>query len=283
VRAVTGQLCGHAFSTSSVPAITTQLDPGLERFARRPLTGEYPYLVLDARYERVREAGVIRARAVLVAIGIDWEGRRQVLAVEPAGRESATAWRDLLAGLKQRGLSGVHLAVTDDHDGLKKAVAEVLPVAWWQCCHVHFLRNALDYLPRRAEQACLQELRWLHARRNEVEARADLNGRLERWQDRHPRLCAWVKANSEETFTYYQLPLEHHQHLKSTNLLERLNQEFKRRTHSVRIFPDEPSCLRLVRAIAVEPHEEWIEGNRYLNLEPLREQCKKNQPERKAA
>lgn len=283
VRAVTEQLCGHAFSASSVSAITTQLDTELEHFARRPLTEEYPYLVLDARYERVREAGVIRTRAVLVAIGIDWEGRRQVLAVELANRESATAWRDLLIGLKQRGLSGVHLIVTDDHDGLKKAVAEVLPVALWQRCYVHFLRNALDYLPRRAQQACLQELRWLYARRNAVEARADLNGWLERWQDKHPRLCAWVEANIEETFTYYQLPIEHHKHLKSTNLLERLNQEFKRRTHVVRIFPDEPSCLRLVRAIAVETHEEWIEGNRYLNMEPLREQLKKNQPERKAA
>jgi len=148
---------------------------------------------------------------------------------------------------------------------------------------VHFLRNALDHLPRSADRACLQELRWLYDRRNALEARADLTAWLARWQDKHPKLCAWVETNIEETFAYYRLPAMHHKHLKSTNLLERLNQEFKRRTHIVRIFPDEPSCLRLIRALAVEIHEEWIDANRYLNMEPLRELLKKPAPERKAA
>lgn len=283
VRAVTEELCGHGFSASTVSAITVQLDAELERFMTRPLTEEYAYLILDARYERVREAGVIRSRAVLVALGVDWEGRRQVLAVALADRESATSWRDFLLGLKQRGLRGVHLVATDDHPGLKQAVAEVLPAALWQRCYVHFLRNALDYLPRSADRACLQELRWLYARRDATEARTDLLAWLARWQDKHPKLCAWVETNIEETFAFYRLPLEHHKHLKSTNLLERLNQEFKRRTHIVRIFTDEPSCLRLLRALAVETHEEWIDGNRYLNMEPLRELLKKPAPERKAA
>lgn len=283
VRAVTEELCGHGFSASSVSAITVQLDEQLAQFMRRPLSEEYAYLILDARYERVREAGVIRSRAVQVAIGIDWEGRRQVLAVELAGRESTSSWRDFLIGLKQRGLRGVHLAVTDDHEGLKKAVAEVLPTALWQRCYVHFLRNALDHLPRSADRACLQELRWLYDRRDAVEARRDLTAWLARWQDKHPKLCEWIEANIEETFAYYRLPAAHHKHLKSTNLLERLNQEFKRRTHIVRIFPDEPSCLRLIRALAVETHEEWIDANRYLNMEPLRELLKKPAPERKVA
>ena len=283
VRAVTEELCGHGFSASSVSAITVQLDEQLAQFMCRPLTEEYAYLILDARYERVREGGVIRSRAVQVALGVDWEGRRQVLAVELANRESTTSWRDFLVGLKQRGLCGVHLVVTDDHEGLKKAVAEVLPTALWQRCYVHFLRNALDHLPRSADRACLQELRWLYDRRNALEARADLTAWLARWQDKHPKLCAWVEANIEETFAYYRLPAAHHKHLKSTNLLERLNQEFKRRTHIVRIFPDEPSCLRLIRALAVETHEEWIDANRYLNMEPLRELLKKPAPERKAA
>jgi putative transposase len=283
VRAVTEELCGHGFSASSVSAITVELDEQLAQFMRRPLSEEYAYLILDARYERVREAGVIRSRAVQVAIGIDWEGRRQVLAVELAGRESTSSWRDFLIGLKERGLRGVHLAVTDDHEGLKKAVAEVLPTALWQRCYVHFLRNALDHLPRSADRACLQELRWLYDRRDAAEALRDLTAWLARWQDKHPKLCEWVEANIEETFAYYRLPAAHHKHLKSTNLLERLNQEFKRRTHIVRIFPDEPSCLRLIRALAVETHEEWIDANRYLNMEPLRELLKKPAPERKVA
>jgi putative transposase len=283
VRAITEELCGHGFSASVVSSVTVQLDAELESFMRRPLTEEFAYLVLDARYERVREAGVIRSRAVLVAIGIDWEGRRQVLAVELANRESATSWREFLIGLKQRGLSGVHMVVTDDHEGLKKAVAEVLPTALWQRCYVHFLRNCLDHLPRSADRACLQELRWLYDRRDATEARTDLQAWLARWQDKHPKLCAWVEANIEETFAYYRLPQAHHKHLKSTNLLERLNQEFKRRTHIVRIFTDEPCCLRLIRALAVETHEEWIDASRYLNMEPLRELLKKPTPERKAA
>ena len=283
VRAVTEELCGHGFSASTVSSITVQLDAELARFMTRPLTEEYAYLILDARYERVREAGVIRSRAVLVALGVDWEGLRQVLAVELANRESLSAWKDFLVGLKQRGLSGVHLVVTDDHEGLKKAVAEVLPTALWQRCYVHFLRNALDHLPRSADRTCLQELRWLYDRRDALEARTDLAAWLTRWQEKHPKLCAWVEANIEETFAFYRLPAAHHKHLKSTNLLERLNQEFKRRTHIVRIFTDEPCCLRLIRALAVEIHEEWIDGSRYLNMDPLREALKKPAPERKAA
>jgi len=283
VRAVTEELCGHGFSASTVSSITTQLDAELNRFMTRPLTEEYAYLILDARYERVREAGVIRSRAVLVAIGVDWEGRRQVLAVELASRESLTAWRDFLIGLKQRGLRGVHFVVTDHHEGLKQAVAETFATALWQRCYVHFLRNALDHLPRSADPACLQELRWLYDRRDATEARADLAAWLTRWQEKHAKFCAWVEANIEETFAYYRLPQAHHKHLKSTNMLERLNQEFKRRTHIVRIFTDEACCLRLIRALAVETHEEWIDGSRYLNMEPLRELLKKPAPERKAA
>ena len=282
VRAVTEELCGHAFSASAVSAVTKTLDEELARFASRPLEEDYPYLILDARYERVREAGVIRPRAVLIAIGIDWEGRRQVLGVELANRGSASSWKEFLVTLKTRGLRGVHVAVTDDHEGLKRAIAEVLPTALWQRCYVHFLRNALDYLPRTADPSCLQELRWLYDRHDATEARQDLAQWLERWQVRYPKLCAWAETNIEETFTFYRLPRAHHKHLKSTNLLERLNQEIKRRTHVVRIFTDEACCLRLIRALAVEIHEEWIDANRYLSMEPLRESLKAN-PERQVA
>ena len=167
----------------------------------------------------MRENGVIRSRAVLVAIGIDWEGRRQVLGVEMANRESSTSWKEFLLGLKRRGLRGVIFAVSDDHPGLKRAIAEVLPEAYWQRCYVHFLRNALDYLPRKVADDCLIELRWLYDRRNAEEARRDLAAWLLRWQEKYPRLCAWVEENIEETLTFYRLPREHHKHLKSTNML----------------------------------------------------------------
>ena len=166
VKAITEELCGHSFSASTISRINQTLDKELKKFATRRLEEEYPYLILDARYEKVREDGVIRSRAVLVAIGINWDGRRGVLAVELAGRESTTSWRQLLLSLKQRGLCGVEFVVTDDHPGLKKAIAEVLTEAIWQRCYVHFLRNALDYLPRKGDDDCLQELRWLYDRRN---------------------------------------------------------------------------------------------------------------------
>ena len=274
VKAITEELCGHEFGADSISQINKKLDGELQRWAQRQLDEEYPYLIVDARYEKVREDGVIRRRAVLVALGINWEGRRRVLAVELAQRESATSWKDFLVALKARGLTGVLLTISDDHPGLKKAIAEVLPEAAWQRCYVHFLRNALDYLSRKANDDCLLELRWLYDRRDLEEARRDLAAWLARWQERYPKLCLWVEANIEETFTFYRQPREHHKHLKSTNLLERLNEELKRRTHVIRIFPNEASCLRLVRALAVEQHEEWLEGARYLDMDPLREQRK---------
>ena len=153
VKAVTEELCGHAFSASTVSSINRKLDKELAVFSERPLEQPYPYLILDARYEKVRIDGVIRSQAVLVALGISWEGRREVLAVELANRESRNSWKDFIVGLKKRGLRGVELAITDSHEGLRAALEEVLPEAAWQRCYVHFLRNALDYLPRQIGRA----------------------------------------------------------------------------------------------------------------------------------
>src|SRR5690242_10319955 len=149
VKAITEELCGHEFSASTISRINQSLDVELEKFARRTLEEEYPYVVVDARYEKIREDGVIRSQAVLVAIGINWEGRRCVLAVELANRESQSSWKEFLARLLERGLCGVQVVISDDHVGLRKAIREVLPEALWQRCYVHFLRNALDYLPRK--------------------------------------------------------------------------------------------------------------------------------------
>ena len=274
VKAITEELCGHSFSASSISDINKTLDQQLAQFASRGLDEEYPYLILDARYERVRENGTIHKRAVLVAIGINWDGRRCVLGVELANRESISSWKEFLLGLRTRGLTGVELVVTDDHAGLRAAVAEVLPEAAWQRCYVHFLRNCLDHLPRKGDDDCLRELRWIYERRNLGEARNDLAAWITKWESRYAKLVAWVEENIEETLTFYRLPPQLHKHLKSTNMLERLNEELKRRTHVVRIFPNAASCLRLVRALAVETHENWIEATRYLNMDLLREHKK---------
>lgn len=254
VKAITEELCGHGFAASTISSINKRLDP---------------YLILDARYEKVRDDGIIQSQAVLIAIGINWEGKRQVLGVELANRESQSSWREFLLALKQRGLSGVEVAVSDDHAGLRKAIAEILPEAAWQRCYVHFLRNALDYLPRKADDDCLQELRWLYARRNLAEAQHDLAAWLMRWQRKYPKLTDWVEENIASTLTFYRLPRQHHKHLKSTNMLERLNEELRRRTRVVRIFPNAASCLRLTRALCVETHESWLDDKCYINMDML--------------
>jgi putative transposase len=274
VKAITEELCGHEVSAATISRLNQKLDEELERFAKRKLPEAYPYVILDARYEKVREDGVIASQAVMIAIAVDWEGRRNILAVELANRESQSSWKEFCLGLKARGLNGVELVISDDHPGLRKAAAEVFTEAVWQRCYVHFLRNALDYLPRKADNDCLTELRWIYDRRNLEEARQDLAAWLKKWSTQYPKLCDWVENNIEETLTFYRLPRQHHKNLKSTNLLERLNEEIKRRTLVVRIFPNTAACLRLIRALAVEMHENWIEATRYLNMEYLKEHKK---------
>jgi len=274
VKAITEELCGHEFSASTISRLNESLDEELDKFASRRLEEPYPYLILDARYEKIRESGVIRNQAVMIAIGVDWEGRRNVLAVELANRESQSSWKGFCMELKARGLHGVELVISDDHAGLRKAIAEVFSEAVWQRCYVHFLRNALDYLPRKADNDCMTELRWIYDRRSIEEARHDLAAWLKKWSGKYPKLCDWVESNIEETLTFYRLPRQHHKNLKSTNLLERLNEEIKRRTLVVRIFPNTAACLRLIRALAVETHENWIEATRYLNMEYLKEHKK---------
>src|SRR2546421_2188283 len=274
VKQVTEELVGHAFSASAISAINKRLDASLKAFCERRLKEPFPYLILDARYERIREDGIIASQAVLIAIGVDWEGRRQVLAVELANRESRSSWKDFLEALKAGGLHGVEFVISDDHPGLKKAIPEVLSGVFWQRCYVHFLRNALDYVPRKVDDDCLLELRWMYDRRDLAEVRRDLAAWLGKWSGKYPKLTGWVEDNIEETLTYFRLPLAHRKHMKSTNMLERLNEEIRRRTYVVRIFPNAESCLRLVRALTIDRHEAWLEDHRYLNMDLLKDHKK---------
>jgi transposase-like protein len=274
VKAITEELCGHSFSASSISAMNQQLDASLAQFAGRPLVEAFPYLILDTRYERVREAGVIASQAVLIVIGIDW-GRPPPGAGRGTGQpREPFELAGFPTGLKAGDLHGVEFVVADDHAGLRAALREVLTEAAYQRCYVHFLRNALDYVPRKVDDDCLQELRWLYDRRDLSKARRDLADWLAKWSGKYSKLTSWVEENIDETLTFYWLPRQHHKHLKSTNMLERLNEEIRRRTQVVRIFPNGDSCLRLVRALAVETHENWLEQHRYLNMDDLREHKK---------
>ena len=278
VAKVTEVLCGTEFSASTVSSLSKKMDDALKKFASRPLSEAYPYLILDARYEKVRINGIVQNQAVLIALGVSWDGRREVLGVELAPRESNSIWKDFLVGLKERGLHGVEFVVSDDHCGIRTAVSTILTEAVWQRCYVHFLRNALDHMPKKhIDPACMMELRWIYDRRTIDEAMSDLKAWLNKWSEKYPTLCEWVEANIFETLSFYKLPHLHHKHLKSTNMLERMNQEIKRRTHIIRTFPNRESCLRMVRALAVETHEAWQVETRYLNMDELRESKKEAQ------
>ena len=266
VSDVAERLCGHGFSAATISSMVAKLDESLKAFASRQLEEDYVYLLLDARYEKVREDGSVRSRAVQIALGIDRGGKRHVLAVEVATRESEASWLEFLSRLRKRGLKGVEYVVSDAHEGLQNAIAKVLTTALWQRCSVHFLRNARDRLSRRADPACLDGLKRLWDCEDLERAQEELAAWRDRWGDEKGcvKLVEWVEENVEETLSVYRLPREHRKRMKSTNMLERLNEEIRRRTRVIRIFPNVEACLRLVRALAVETHEQWVTGKCYL-------------------
>ncbi len=271
IKTITEELCGHEFSASTVSNINKTLDEQLNAFAQRTLTTKYAYVMLDARYEKVREDGMIASQAILIAIGITEEGKKEVLGVELSNRESRTSWGEFLLGLRARGLTGVKFIVSDSHEGLKRAIAEIFPEVLWQRCFVHFLRNVLDFLPRKNNNTCLQELRAIYDQMSLKEALNHKEEWVRKWRGKYAKLCDWIEEQIGETLTYYSLPDQHHKLVRSTNLLERMNEEIKRRTRVVRIFPNSKSCLRLVRALTVEMHESWLSQRKSLNMKLLEE------------
>ena len=272
VKKITEELCGYKFSASTISNINKNLDEKLTSFSKRRLESEFPYIILDANYKKVRENSIVKSQAILTAIGVNWDGNREILGIELSNRESKSSWKDFLVGLKERGLKGVEFVVSDNHTGLKSAISEVFTNAIWQKCYVHFLRNTLDYLPRKKViDDVLVELRWIYERSDIKEARSSLKNWLLKWQKKYSRLCDFVEENIEETLSFYHLPRQHHKNMKSSNVVERLNEEFKRRAFVIRIFPNRESCLRLIRAVAIEVQESWIERPRYINMDYYKE------------
>jgi len=272
VKKITEKLCGVQFSAGTISKLNKKLDKGLNKFFNRDLEEEYPYITLDATYMKVREDSVVRSKAVFTAMGVNWKGERQILAVEIGERETYNSWKELINKLKRRKLHGVKLVISDAHEGLRRAIEEMMPEAMWQRCYVHFLRNAIDNLPRRKTgDDVIAELRWIYERSTKKEAKEALDIWIEKWEKKYSKLSEWVENNIEETMTYYRFPKQHHRNIKSTNVIERMHQELKRRTTVARIFPDKASCLRLTRAVAIEIHEYWIERSKYIDMNFLKD------------
>lgn len=255
-----------SISSTQVSRAAEKLDAGLAAWRERPLD-ETPYLFLDARYERVREAGQLVDCAVLVAVGITKDGRRRVLGVSVALSEAEVHWRAFLDSLIRRGLSGVKLIVSDDHAGLKAARRAVLPSVPWQRCQFHLQQNAQAYVTRLDQRKPVAlRIRAIFNAPDKAEAERLLRQALDAWKTEAPKLARWAEENLTEGFTVFDLPYGQRARLRTTNGLERINREIKRRTRVASIFPNTASCLRLVSALLAECDEEWMTGKVYLNL-----------------
>jgi transposase-like protein len=255
-----------SISSTQVSRVTAKLDEGLAAWRERPL-GDTPYLLLDARYERIREAGQIIDCAVLVAVGITADGKRRVIGVSVALSEAEVHWRAFLESLIRRGLRGVKLIVSDDHAGLKAARRATLPSVPWQRCQFHLQQNAQSYITRIDQREALGgRIRSIFNAPDRAEAERLLKRAVDSWKSDAPKLADWAEANLADGFTVFQFPQTHRVRLRTTNGLERINREIKRRTRVASIFPNAASCLRLVSALLAETDEGWLEGKVYLKM-----------------
>jgi len=268
VAAITEQLCGTRFSKSQVSTLTVQLDARLQAWRERPLTAHaYPYLTVDARYEKVRQGGQIVSQGVLLVSAVRDDGYRELVAVDVAATESEATYQELFRDLKARGLSGVELVTSDDHQGLKHALDRHFQGAGWQRCQVHFSRNLQGLVSRRQRAQVAEDLRTICACPTLALAQEAVRTIAERWRPTHPQLAERLEEEIEACLACLGFPVSHQRRIRTTNGLERVSQELKRRTRVVRIFPNRAACLRLVTALAAEISEEWESGRRYLNME----------------
>lgn len=266
VAKITEQLCGCEVTSSQVSRAAKELDDILEQWRKRPLSA-FPYVYLDARYEKVRHSGSVIDVAVLVAIGVSENGKRQILGTSVALSEQEAHWRDFLRSLQERKLHGVKLFISDAHEGLKAARKAVFPSVPWQRCQFHLQQNAQSYVPKKEmKKGVAAAIRNILQAPDEAEAKRQLDLFVERYGSSAPKLTQWAEQNIEEGLTILRFPEEHRKKIRTSNVLERVNKEILRRTRVATLFPNEDSCLRLVSAVLMEISEEWETGRNYLTF-----------------
>jgi putative transposase len=267
ITEITQQLCGLEVSSSQVSRVAKLLDEELEAWRTRPL-GACAYMLLDARYEKVRVAGHVRSCAVLCAVAVTEEGKRSILGVSVSLSEAEVHWRSFLQSLLARGLHGVQMVTSDDHQGLKTALTATLPGVQWQRCQFHLQQNAQAYVPRLDQRPQVgRDIRSIFNAPDRVEAERLIGMTVEAWRVKAPKLAEWMETNIPEGLAVFSLPPNHRRRMRTTNMLERLNRELKRRTRVVSIFPNEASLLRLVSAILAETSEEWESAKTYICMD----------------
>ena len=266
VAAVLEQLCGLDISSTQVSRATADLDLELDKWRNRQL-GSFLYLIVDARYEKVRMDGAVRSCAVLIAVGIDAQGKRSVLGVSAKLSEAEIHWREFLASLQSRGLHGLRLIVSDDHAGLRAALTTRFAGVPWQRCQFHLQQNAAAFVPKiHMREEVAADLRTILHASDLSEAQGRLKTVTAKYKVSAPNLADWLEANVPESLTVFALPEPQRKKLRTSNSLERLNKEIKRRTRVATLFPNEKSLERLVSALLSEVSDEWESGNSFLNM-----------------
>jgi putative transposase len=255
-------------SKSQVSRLCGEIDERVSAFLERPIEGSWPYLWIDATYVKVREAGRIVSVAVIIAVAVNSDGRREVLGLGIGPSEAEPFWTKFLRSLTRRGLRGVKLVVSDAHEGLKAAAAKVLS-ATWQRCRVHFMRNALAHVGPKQRQMVAAAIRTAFTQESQQAAREEWRAVADRLRERFRKLAELMDEAEEDVLAHMGFPKEHWQQLHSTNPLERVNGEIKRRTDVVAIFPNEKAIVRLVGALLLEQNDEWAISRRYMTLETL--------------
>jgi transposase-like protein len=268
VTKIVEELCGHSVSSTQVSNCAAKLDVELQSWRDHPL-GSFSYLILDARYEKVRHGGQLVDCAVLIAIGIGSDGKRSVLGVSVALSEAEVHWRSFLASLQARGLHGLTFIVSDAHCGLSAARAAVFPSVPWQRCQFHLQQNAQAYVPRLDMRASVAaDIRSIFNCQDLPSALARLKTLVDAYAKSAPKLSAWMEENIPQGLAVFALPDAHQRRMRTSNAIERVNQELKRRTRVASLFPNEASLLRLISALLCEISEDWLTGKIYLNMNP---------------
>ena len=269
VSRVFEEMCGMEVSSAQVSRAAARLDEELERWRSRPIEGSCDYLILDARYEKVRIDGVVRNAAVMVAIGVLSTGRRTILGISVSLSEAEVHWRQFLQSLKERGLCGLKLTISDNHEGLKKGLKATFGNVPWQRCQVHLMRNAFAYIPKKdMREEVISCIRSIFNAPNREEAERLLAMAVARYEKTASKLAKWMEENLPDGFAVFSQAKKTWKKLRTTNLLERINRELLRRTRVVGVFPNEESLLRLASALLVEMDEDWqAETKRYIGEE----------------
>ena len=271
VTGITEKLCGASFSSSTVSNLTSGLDAQIKAWKARPLDKDYPILVVDTTYIKARLEHSIISQGVAVVAGINATGAREILAAEVVNSETFESYDRIFKSLKARGLSGVLLVTSDANKGLIGAVEKNFTGSLWQRCVYHFKRNVLDRVPRKKRAELAADLKSIFSASSKKEAIRIAKMLSEKYANNYPKVEEMLTLDILDALTYMDFPEGLRRRIRTTNLIERLNSEIKRRTKVIRIFPNPESADRLISAICMEKNEEWITGNKYLNMEPLKD------------